>query len=480
MRTTITLGAKIWLVVGLCLAAGGTGIGILLYELNVTIASYESTLRSLQECVRQQDAARVMQVTFKKEVQEWKDILLRGSNPEDLAKYSGQFRGAADKVNGLGSSLQASVTDPEARQAVEAFVQAHVTMRRGYEAALRVFAEAKGANPHQADGLVKGQDRAPTDLIDKTVAVLLRRSSAAVVSEKEAVSSAIRMVTLSVLAAFAMIGGVTGFTIRKLTRTLRFAVEELNEISKQVSSAAAQVSTSSQSLAQSSSEQAAALEETSAATEEINSMACQNSGNSAKAAELMALSQAKFFDTNESLDRVVAATNELNKHSGTIVKIIKTIDEIAFQTNILALNAAVEAARAGEAGTGFAVVADEVRNLAQRSAKAAHDTAELIEESIAKTSSGVNNVNEVVTVIRTITEQSTKAKTLVDTVAAGSQEQSRGIGQIGKTVIQIQRATQSNAATSEETAAAAQELSGQSEVLRSVIERLAAMVGAVE
>jgi len=177
---------------------------------------------------------------------------------------------------------------------------------------------------------------------------------------------------------------------------------------------------------------------------------------------------------------MVASTNELNNHSGKISKIIKTIDEIAFQTNILALNAAVEAARAGEAGTGFAVVADEVRSLAQRSAQAAKDTAALIEESIAKTNDGVGKVDQVATAIRAITEESVKVKALVEEVAVGSQEQSRGIEQISKAVSQMERATQAAAATAEETAAAAEELSGQSEVLRNVVECLAAMVGASE
>ena len=120
MSTETTVSGKIWLVVALCLGFGGIAIGVLMYELKTTSATYEGTLSTLQDRVRQQDDARVVQVTFKKQVQEWKDILLRGHDPQDLAKYSRQFRAATAKVAELGSALQASVTDPEARRAIAA------------------------------------------------------------------------------------------------------------------------------------------------------------------------------------------------------------------------------------------------------------------------------------------------------------------------------------------------------------------------
>ena len=168
---------------------------------------------------------------------------------------------------------------------------------------------------------------------------------------------------------------------------------------------------------------------------------------------------------------------EINTQSGKISKIIKVIDEIAFQTNILALNAAVEAARAGEAGLGFAVVADEVRNLAQRSAWAAQDTSALIEESIAKSNGGKTKVDQVATAIRTITEESAKVKTIVDEINLGSQEQTRGIEQIARAIIQMEQVTQNAAAGAEEGAAAAEELNAQSETLKDIVERLTDMVG---
>jgi methyl-accepting chemotaxis protein/methyl-accepting chemotaxis protein-1 (serine sensor receptor) len=168
---------------------------------------------------------------------------------------------------------------------------------------------------------------------------------------------------------------------------------------------------------------------------------------------------------------------EINAQSGKISKIIKTIDEIAFQTNILALNAAVEAARAGEAGMGFAVVADEVRNLAQRAAQAAKDTSSLIEESIAKSNDGKAKVDQVAAAIQALTADSATIKTLVDEVNLGSQEQARGIDQIVKAISQMEQVTQKNAAGAEEGASAAEQLTAQSETVKDVLARLNTLVG---
>ncbi|MFN7935201.1 MAG: methyl-accepting chemotaxis protein [Bryobacteraceae bacterium] len=266
-------------------------------------------------------------------------------------------------------------------------------------------------------------------------------------------------------------------TVRQISRSLQLAVTELSEGAEQTASAASQVSSSAQVLAQGSSEQAASLEETSASSEEINSMARKNTENSRSAADLVSSSQQKFGEANRALDGMVIAMGEINTQSDKISRIIKTIDEIAFQTNILALNAAVEAARAGEAGMGFAVVADEVRNLAQRCAQAAKDTAAMIEESIAKSNDGKVKVDQVATSIRSVTEEAGRIKMLVDEVSLSSQEQARGIDQIGKAISQMEQVTQRNAASAEESAAAAEELNAQSDTMRGVVERLTAMVG---
>jgi len=273
------------------------------------------------------------------------------------------------------------------------------------------------------------------------------------------------------------VGAVVMWVVRDISATLRRVALELGQGADEIASAASQVSSSSQSLAQGSSEQAASLQETSASSEEINSMARKNSENTRGAAALVTQSQQKFTATNQSLEQMVVAMGEINTQSGKISKIIKVIDEIAFQTNILALNAAVEAARAGEAGMGFAVVADEVRNLSQRCAQAAKDTAALIEESIAKSNEGKSKVDQVAGAIWAITEESAKVKTLVDEVHLGSQEQAHGIEQIGKAITQMEQVTQKTAANAEESAAAAEELTAQSATLKDIVENLTSMVG---
>jgi methyl-accepting chemotaxis protein/methyl-accepting chemotaxis protein-1 (serine sensor receptor) len=289
--------------------------------------------------------------------------------------------------------------------------------------------------------------------------------------------ASIRAVSLAAILIGLLVAVVVVWVVRGINGQLRQIAGNLFDAAQQTTSAAAQVSSSSQALAQGSSEQAASLEETSASSEEISSMARKNTENSRVAAGLVTQSEQKFTETNHSLNQMVVAMNEINASSDKISKIIKVIDEIAFQTNILALNAAVEAARAGEAGMGFAVVADEVRNLAQRCAQAARDTASLIEESIAKSNDGKMKVDQVAVAIRSITEESARVKTLVDEVNLGSEEQARGIEQIGKAISQMEQVTQSTAASAEESASAAEQLNAQAVSLKSVTEQLTMMVG---
>jgi methyl-accepting chemotaxis protein len=279
------------------------------------------------------------------------------------------------------------------------------------------------------------------------------------------------------LLASVAVAPVVFFTVHRTSKQLRSLASDLAEGAGQITSASSQVASSSQGLAQGASEQAASLEETAASSQEITSMTRKNADNSQSAAAMMSEVDRNITTGNQTLGQMVTSMREITSSSDKISKIIKVIDEIAFQTNILALNAAVEAARAGEAGMGFAVVADEVRNLAQRSAQAAKDTAALIEESIGKSNEGSTKLQQVTAVIQAITESATKVKTLVDEVNLGSQEQARGIEQISKAIAQMDQVTQSTAANAEESASASEQMSAQAEALNHIVLQLRSLVG---
>lgn len=375
------------------------------------------------------------------------------------------------------AELRPMLVVPVARQALDSIDSEFKSWLPAYEQVLRACATRKFTP--EFERLLSEVGTANQRMVDAARQVLQVQRDI----EREAARNAASSLSWSRWVAFGLIaiclgvGGLVLWLVRAISGTLRRLAEQLAEGASQTASAASQVSSSSQSLAQGSSEQAASIEETSASSEEIGSMARKNTDSSRNAAGLVAQSQQKFLETNQSLDQMVAAMNDINAQSHKISKIIKVIDEISFQTNILALNAAVEAARAGESGMGFAVVADEVRNLAQRCAQAARDTAGLIEESIEKSNDGKTKVDQVAQAIRSITEESARVKALVDAVNVSSQEQATGIEQIGKAIAQMEQVTQQVAANAEESASAAEELNAQSETVMTIVGQLTAMVG---
>lgn len=273
---------------------------------------------------------------------------------------------------------------------------------------------------------------------------------------------------LSLLVAFLM--------ARSISRPIYAAVDNFLEASRQMTTAASQISASSQSLAQGATKQAASLEETSAAATQISSQTRKTLENSEAVAGEMGYTAASVTEANTKLDEMTKCMHDIDVSSDKILRIIKVINEIAFQTNILALNAAVEAARAGEAGMGFAVVADEVRNLAQRCADAARDTTALIEESVANSKNGGAKLVQVAEVIARITATTRTVKTLIDEIRTGSSEQAEGIAQVSKAIAQIEQVTQNTAAAAEESASASEQVSAQAQTLEAVVDELGTLI----
>lgn len=292
---------------------------------------------------------------------------------------------------------------------------------------------------------------------------------------------AIRSLEIAVtgcLAAFLVAGIAGGWIVRSSTKLLKRAATRIQEGATQVSAAASQVATSSQTLASGSSEQAASLEETSASLEEISGMAAQGSENARKAQSVASEARVSADTGAEKVRLMQQAMTSIQASSEAVSEIAKTIEGIAFQTNILALNAAVEAARAGEAGAGFAVVAEEVRALAQRSTVAARETMEKIETSRARCKEGVDLTAQVSTDFERIAARTREVDQLVGELVRSSDEQRTGIGQVNQAGQRMSEVTQRTAATAEECASASEQLTAQARTLEETVGELNQLAGA--
>ncbi len=293
----------------------------------------------------------------------------------------------------------------------------------------------------------------------------------------EAKEGGSRWVTAGLLALCVAVGIGLVFVARGITARLRELTGQIADCARGVSDASGQISSASRALAEGASRQAGSLEETSASSQELSSMTLSNAKNSQEATRLMARTDTQVTEANRQLAEMVSSMQNIGAASEKIARIIKIIDEIAFQTNILALNAAVEAARAGEAGMGFAVVADEVRNLAGRCAQAAKDTSNLIAESIETTREGKAKLDHMAGAIVGITESTAEVKRLVDEVSVSSGEQARGIEHIAGSLSEIERITQQAAASAQQSAHASSSMTAQSAAMDAVTQQLVAMVG---
>jgi len=262
---------------------------------------------------------------------------------------------------------------------------------------------------------------------------------------------------------------VLGNALLTMIHNLHRVVSAISAAADQVASGAALVADSSFALSQGATVQASSIQQLTASLVEIGSQTNENAKNAEKANELAQKTKEFAAEGNEHMQDMLNAMEEINTSSANISKIIKVIDDIAFQTNILALNAAVEAARAGQNGKGFAVVAEEVRNLAARSANAARETADLIEGSMDKVSVGTKIAANTAEALSNIVEQIDKAADLISSIAVASMQQAAAIEQVNSGITQVSQVVQTNAATSQESAAASEELSSQAAQLKEAI-----------
>lgn len=351
------------------------------------------------------------------------------------------------------------------RQSFEAYYQVGRTMAQAY---VKDGPSAGNAMMGRFDEAAEAFHTSLDPLVEEQSAELQR----ALADVGAASAFSLRLLTIGGLVLALSTLALAVALTRAIERPIRAAADSLAVGAQQTAAAAEQVSTSAQSLSQGTTEQAASLEETSASMEEMSAMTRRNAEQSRQAAELMTDVHLQVRQSNDALGAMVASMAAIQDSSAKVAKIIKTIDEIAFQTNILALNAAVEAARAGEAGMGFAVVANEVRALAHRSAQAAKDTAALIEESIGNATQGATKVEVVVAATGAITGSVDRVKELVEGVSQASRQQAQGIDQVTQAITQMEKVTQATAATAEESAAASEELSAQAETTIGAVDML--------
>ncbi|ATQ75458.1 methyl-accepting chemotaxis protein [Massilia violaceinigra] len=461
------------------------------------------------------DTARSAQVEFKIQVQEWKNILLRGTDAAQLEKYTASFRKSGDATRADLSKVNALLGELGMRTPlVDEAIKATEDLSKNYLGALQKFDGADPESYKNVDKLVKGMDREPTQKIDAIVTFIGTESRALTVAMEKQQAAGERVATIEllviVLVTVAVGAVIMVWLVRSITGPLNEAVniartvasgdlstsivargndeigmllkslkdmhDSLAEIvgkvragTDSIAAASSEIADGNQDLSARTEEQASSLEETASAMEELTSTVKQNGENASQASKLASDASVVAVRGGDAVAQVIHTMGSINESSKKIVDIIGVIDGIAFQTNILALNAAVEAARAGEQGRGFAVVASEVRNLAQRSAAAAKEIKTLIGDSVDKVETGSKLVGQAGSTMEEVVASVQRVTAIIGEIAVASGEQNVGIDQINDAIGQMDAVTQQNAALVEQAAAAAEAMKQQAASLAEAV-----------
>jgi methyl-accepting chemotaxis protein len=461
------------------------------------------------------DNARGAQVEFKIQVQEWKNILIRGNDPAQLDRYTKAFvkageatRANLQKLDGQLDALKLGTP------LVDDAIKTQTELGARYLEALKQYDSANPASANVVDNLVKGMDREPTKKIDDIVAYIGKESSRLMqqMEEESRAAHAAAMLVMGVtLAVTLVVGCVTVFwLIKSITVPLHAAVgvaqtvaggdlrsavrvdskDEIGELlgalrtmqtnlsgivgkvragTETIHGATVEIAAGNLDLSGRTEQQASSLEETAAAMVELTTTVQQNNANANEASKLADVASRVAVRGGDAVEQMVRTMGSINESSRKIVDIIGVIDGIAFQTNILALNAAVEAARAGEQGRGFAVVASEVRNLAQRSASAAKEIKALIGDSVSRVEAGSRLAGQAGETMGEVVSSVQRVTAIIGEISVASGEQREGIEQVSIAISQMDSVTQQNAALVEQAAAAADALTQQAASLSEAV-----------
>ena len=426
----------------------------------------------IKDRLNQIRAADAMLFWTTKQYQAQADLIIN----QDLAAVE-RFNAAVQKMDSNKEALAAGLETPEERRILEELN----TADEAYDAVFtqKVLPEVRRVLEKKLQALDEQSDQYLTAIEEYAgkLANSTKADAQAALGQLEATRTLVRRAILGCCIASLAFGAVLGLVMSgRIAKPLGRAVSSLQEGATQVSDAAGQVSSAAQKLAEGASGQASALEETSSALEQMAANTRANSASSEEANALAAKARETASQGDGQMQQLNQAMQAINESSGQIGKIIKVIEEISFQTNLLALNAAVEAARAGEHGKGFAVVAEEVRNLAQRAAGAARETTGLIDDAVTKARQGTAMAEQVAGSLSSIVVDASKVSDVIAGIAEASRQQADGIEQVNRAVSQMNEGTQANASAAEESAAAAEQLTAQSQSVQVTVGELSALL----